>query len=192
MSGHFATSSAHRSHYIDLLNLMSSASSARAAARELIVPYRATTPVDVIVYMDNTEILAAFMADELLQAGMSMNEDGEILLLTPLVDSDGRFVFHQNVRETIKGKNVVLMVAMLSTGATVNKLEECLSFYGANLVGISAVVSVTTGIRGKPVNSLFNYEDIPDYHFYALSECPMCQAGLKIDAIISNDGYTKL
>jgi orotate phosphoribosyltransferase len=191
--GHFTTNSAHRTHYIDLFDLMSSASAARDAARELVMPYRASTLVDAIVYMDSTEILAAFMADELLQAGMhTMNEDREILLLTPIVNSEGRFVFHQNVREKIKNKNVVLVVALLSTGATVNRMQECLSYYGCNLVGISAVFSVSPELGGKKIHSLFDYADVPDYHFYELSECKMCQEGRKIDAIISSEGYTKV
>jgi hypothetical protein len=133
---------------------MSSAQIARDAARELAVPYRASTLVDAIVYMDHTEILAAFLADELLQAGMSvMNEGREILLLTSMVSSDGHFIFHQNVREKIKGKNVVLMTASLSTGATVNQVRECMNYYGCNLVGISAIFSVYSELDGREIRA---------------------------------------
>ncbi|MDR1174726.1 MAG: phosphoribosyltransferase [Treponema sp.] len=191
-AGHFATNSAHRSHYIDIFDLMAGASAARAAARELAVPYRTSTLVDAIVYMDNTEILAAFLADELLQAGMSvMNEGSEILLLTPMVSADGHFIFHRNVQEKIKNKNVVLMVASLSTGATANRMLECLSYYGCKPVGISAVFSVYPELDGREIHSLFDCADIPDYHFYQPSECKMCREGMKIDAIISSEGYTK-
>jgi orotate phosphoribosyltransferase len=192
VAGHFATSSAHRSHYIDIFDLIASASVARDAARELSVPYRASTFVDAIVYMDNTEILAAFLADELLQAGMSvMNEGSEILLLTPMVSSDGHFIFHRNVQEKIKNKKVVLMVASLSTGATVNRMLECLDYYGCKLAGISAIFSVYPELDGRQIHSLFDCADIPDYHFYEPSECKMCREGMKIDALISSEGYTK-
>ncbi|MDR1400059.1 MAG: hypothetical protein LBJ41_09075 [Treponema sp.] len=192
-AGHFATNSAHRTHYIDIFDLMSSASVARQAARELAVPYLTNTLVDAIVYMDNTEILAAYMADELLQAGMSvMNVGSEILLLTPMLSADGHFIFHQNVREKIKNRNVVLMVASLSTGATADRMLECLSYYGCKLVGISAIFSVYPEASGKKIHSLFDCADIPDYHFYTPAECRMCQEGIKIDAIINSQGYTKL
>jgi orotate phosphoribosyltransferase len=192
VAGHFATNSAHRSHYIDIFDLMASASIARDAARELAMPYRTSTLVDAIVYMDNTEILAAFLADELLQAGMSvMNEGREILLLTPMVSSDGHFIFHQTVQEKIKNKNVVLMVASLSTGATVSRVQECLAYYDCKLVGISAVFSVYPELDGREIHSLFDCADIPDYHFFKPSECRMCGEGRKIDAIISSDGYTE-
>jgi orotate phosphoribosyltransferase len=192
VAGHFATNSAHRSHYIDIFDLMASASVARDAARELAVPYRVSTFVDAIVYMDNTEILAAFLADELLQAGMRvMNEGSEILLLTPMVSADGHFIFHQNVREKIKNKNVVLMVASLSTGATLNRVQECLDYYDCKLAGISAIFSVYPELDGREIHSLFDCADIPDYHFYKPSECKMCQERIKIDALISSEGYTK-
>jgi orotate phosphoribosyltransferase len=199
VDGHFATGSAHRSQYIDLFDLMSSAAAAREAARELVVPYRTNVPVDAIVYMDNTEILAAFMADELLQAGMSvMNEDSEILLFTPKVSSDSHFIFHQNVQERIKNKNVVLLVASLSTGATADQMLECLSYYDCKLVGISAVFSAYPEIEGwdpevdgREIHSLFDCADIPNYHFCKPAKCKMCQDGMKIDAIISSEGYTK-
>jgi orotate phosphoribosyltransferase len=191
-AGHFATNSAHRSHYIDIFDLMSSASAARDAARELAVSYRVSTLVDAVVYMDNTEILAAFLADELLQAGMSvMNEGREILLLTPMVSSGGHFIFHRNVQEKIKNRNVVLMVASLSTGDTVNRMRECLDYYGCKLAGISAIFSVLPELGGREIHSLFDCADIPDYHFYKPSECKMCREGKKIDAIISSEGYTK-
>ncbi|MDR0452578.1 MAG: phosphoribosyltransferase [Treponema sp.] len=192
VAGHFATSSAHRSHYIDIFDLISGASAARDAARQLAVPYRASTLVDAIVYMDKTEILAAFLADELLQAGMSvMNEGREILLLTPMPSSDGHFIFHRNVQDRIKNKNVVLMVASLSTGDTVSRMQECLAYYGCKLAGISAVFSVFPEYDGREIHSLFDCADIPDYHFYKPSECKMCREGKKIDAIISSEGYTK-
>jgi orotate phosphoribosyltransferase len=198
--GHFATNSAHRSHYIDIFDLMASSSAAKEAARELAAPYLTSTFVDAIVYMDKTEILAAYLADELLQAGMSvMNEGSEILLVTPKLHFDGKFIFHQHVQERIKNKNVVLLVASLSTGATVDQMMECLSYYGCKLVGISAVFSAypkvdgsKSEVDGREIHSLFDCIDIPDYHFYTPAECRMCQEGKKVDAIISSEGYTKV
>jgi orotate phosphoribosyltransferase len=191
-SGHFATGSAHRNNYIDLFELTSSSSAAREAARELAQPYLAKTLVDVIVYTDKTEILAAYLADQLLQAGLGvLNQGGEILLVSPIL-KEGHFIFHQNVQEKIKGKNVVLLVASMSTGATANQIIECLSYYGCNLVGISAIFNAFPETGDREIYSLFNSKDIPDYHFYNPSECPMCREGRKIDAIINSEGFTKL
>jgi len=192
-AGHFATSSAHRSHYIDIFDLKSRSSAAREAARELAVPYLANTVVDVIVHMDGTEVLAAYLADELLQAGYGViNEGSEIYIVTPMISADNRFVFHQSVREKIINKNVVLMVASMSTGATAQNVLECLSYYGCRLAGISAVFSAVPEVNGRKIHSLFTIEDIPDYRFCDPSECGMCKEGRKIDAVFNSEGYTDL
>jgi len=192
-AGHFATSSAHRSHYIDIFNLKSSSSIARIAAREMSSAYLANTLVDVIVHMDGTEVLAAYLAEELLQPGSGvMNEGGEIYIVTPMIRADGRFIFHQSVREKLVNKNVVLMVASMSTGATANKVLECLTYYGCKLVGISAVFSAVPEVDGLKIHSLFSTEEIPDYRFCVPSECEMCKEGRKLDAVFNSEGYTEL
>jgi len=191
--GHFATGSSHISHYIDISELKSSSSAAKNAARELAMPYLANNIVDVIVCMEGTEIIAAYLADELLQPGLTvMNEGDEIYVFTPMNTSHGHFIFHDNVQKKVYNKNVVLMVASMSTGATVNRALEFLTYYGANLIGISAVFSAFPEIGGRQVHSLFTCDDIPDYYFYRPSVCSMCREGRKLDAIINSEGYTKI
>ena len=191
--GHFATGSAHRSHFIDIFDIKTNSSVARYAARELAAPYLANTIVDVIVYMDGTEILAAYMADELLQAGLGViNEGGEIHIVTPMRSTDGHFIFHQNVQRIIKDKNALLLVASMSTGDTASTIGECLNYYGCKVTGISAVFSAVPKFAGVQIHSLFSNEDIPDYRFYDLSDCRMCREGKKLDGVITNEGFTRL
>ena len=191
--GHFATGSSHISHYIDISGLKSSASEAKNAARALAAPYISNTAVDVIVCTEGTEIIAAYLADELLQGGLGAINDGEdICVLTPMHTANGNFIFHQNVQERIFNKNILILVATMSTGTTINRAAECLSYYGGKLVGISAVFSAFPEIAGWEVHSLFTCEDIHGYRFYRPSECGMCAEGRKLDAIINSEGYTKI
>ena len=192
-AGHFATESAHRSHYIDIFDLKSNASMAKTAALELAAPYLGSTLADVIVYMDGTGVLAAYLADELLQAGPGVvNEGGEIHIVKPMISADGHYIFHKSVMEMIKNKNVILMAASMSTGASVNAVHDCLDYYNCKLAGISAIFAAVPEICGHQINSLFTINDIPDYRFYNPSECLMCKTGKKLDAIINSEGYTKI
>ena len=192
-SGHFATGSSHISHYIDISELKSSAAAAKEAARELAIPYYTNNIIDVIVYLEGTEIIAAYLADELLKPGLSvMNSDSEIRVITPMNSVHGNFIFHENIQEKIKNKNIMLMVASISTGATVKRAMQCIAYYGGNLVGVSAVFSAFPEISHHEVHSLFTYEDIPGYRFYKPSDCDMCKAGNKLDALINSEGYTQI
>ena len=191
--GHFATSSAHRSHYIDIFDIKSSSTVARHAARELALPYLANTLVDVIVCMDGTEILAAYLADELLQAGMGViNADSEICIVTPMIGTDGHYIFHQSVHEKIRNKKAVIVAASMSTGASVKNVIECLAYYGCTLTGISAVFTAVPELDGREIHALFSTNEIPDFKYCVPAECEMCRDGRKLDAIFNSEGYTTL
>ena len=191
-SGHFATGSSHISHYIDISELKSSASAARDAAKELAASYAANLDIDVIVCMEGTEIIAAYLAEALMQPGLGSNDLKDIHVLTPMHSANGNFIFHQNVQEKIYNKNTIILVASMSTGSTVNHAAECISYYGGRLMGISAVFSAFPEIAGWEVHSLFTCEDLPGYQFYRPSDCGMCREGRKLDAIINSEGYTKI
>jgi orotate phosphoribosyltransferase len=96
------------------------------------------------------------------------------------------------VRKKIANKNVVLMVASMTNGATASRVIECLQYYGGHLAGISAVFSISPVVEGREINSLFTFEDIPDYRHFKPSECEMCKAGMPIDAYMNSEGYTYL
>ena len=121
-----------------------------------------------------------------------INQKSEMYILAPRVLPDGRFIFHQSVHERIKNKNVLLVVASMSTGATALGVMDCLEYYGCRLVGISAVFSAVEDINGRKIHALFTKDDIPNYRFFIPSECEMCKEGRNIDAVFNSEGYTKL
>ena len=63
--GHYATSSSHINYYIDMTSLKSRRSEAHAAAKVLAARYAATTIIDTIVCLDGTNVIGAYLADEL-------------------------------------------------------------------------------------------------------------------------------
>ena len=189
--GHFSTSSAHTNNYLDVSGLKSNALVARNVARELAIPYLSSTLVETIVCMERTEVIGAYMAEELLQAGNKvMNAGGEIHVLTPISNVNGKMIFQDSMVEWISNRNIILLVASISSGQTVQSTLECLNYYGGRLAGISTLFISYHDKVEQDVNALFTSDDIPGYKLFHTGECEMCRAGLKLDAIISSEGYT--
>ena len=76
--GHFTTSNAHVNYYLDMSDMKSNALVARDIARELAVPYVTSTPVETIVCMERTDVIGAYLAEELLQEGTAIINNGII------------------------------------------------------------------------------------------------------------------
>ena len=168
-------------------------SEAKAAARAMASTYAATTIVDTIVCMDGMEVIGAYLADELTQAGiMSMNAHKTIYVYSPEFDNRGQMIFRENSEMMIKGKHVLLLLASATTGQTILRAGESIDYYGGTVVGITAIFSVPTKIFGQQVHSLYKIQDLPDYHSYTASECKMCRDHVPIDAICNSFGYSKL
>jgi len=189
--GHFSTSNAHTNNYLDVGGLKSDALVARNVARELAIPYLSSTLVNAIVCMEKTEVIGAYLAEELSQAGNSvLNTDGEIYVLTPASNVNGKLIFLDSVVERIREQNIILLVASISSGQTVTSAMECISYYGGRLAGISALFCSSRDRLEQEVHALFTSEDIPGYRLFSTNECELCKAGHRVDAIINSDGYT--
>ena len=191
--GHFTTNHFHISHYLDLDNLKTNVTVARDVAIELALPYKSSTLVDTIVCMEGTEVIGAFMAEELLQEGTSvLNSGNDIHVITPISNTDRKLMFQSNSQEHIFNKNIILVVSTISSGTTVNSALEALSYYGGRVVGVSALFNAEPERFSDLFSSMFVKEDIPDYKIYLPDECEFCNKGQKLDAIIYHDGYTKI
>ena len=191
--GHFTTNVSHVSHYLDLGPLKHNIFAARDIARELAAQYISCELIDTIICMEGTEIIGAYLAEELVQEGtLIMNEDSNIYVISPMNNINGQLVFQKNEQHLIENKNIILLVSSVSSGKTVHRALECLSYYEGRLVGISALFAATPHIYDYDVNAIFTEEDIPDYYYSRVEECIMCHDGIKLDAIINNEGYNEL
>lgn len=191
--GHFATSSSHVSHYLDMTSLKTRASVAKEVARELAVAYLSSRDVNTIVCMENTEIIGAYLAEELLQEGiMVMNSGGDIHVMTPINATGGQLIFQKNERKRIQDQRVLLLVASVSSGNSASRALDCISYYGGELVGISALFSAIRTIRDQEINAIFTDEDIPGYHFDRPERCTLCKEGQRLEGIVNSAGYTLL
>lgn len=191
--GHFATNHSHINYYIDMTTLKIRQNEAANVAYSMAHEYVHSTIIDTIVCMDGCEVIGAFLAEELTKAGIrSINSHETIYIVTPEYNTSNQLIFKDNIQPAIKGKHVLLLLASATTGKTIKKCVECISYYGGNIAGISAIFSAVHTIDNIPVHSLFDSKNLPEYQTYEYSNCPYCKAGHKLDAIVNSYGYSKI
>lgn len=191
--GHFVTPNSHVNYFLDMTTLKSRLNEALMVAKELGGQISASTVVDTIVCIDGCEIIGAFLAEELTRAGIySMNAHNTIYIITPEYANSGQILFRENYIPMIKGKNVLLLLASATTGQTIVKVGQALSYYGATISGISAVFSAANSAMGIPIKSLFTISDIPDYKAFNPEGCSLCKEKQPIDALANGFGYSRI
>ncbi|MBP3622272.1 MAG: orotate phosphoribosyltransferase [Lachnospiraceae bacterium] len=191
--GHFATSSSHINYYIDITTLKTRSSEAKEVAKAMVQDYVVSTVIDTIICLDGTDIIGAYLADELTSAGfISANTHKTIYILQPEQNSAGQLLFRENNLPMIRGKNVLVLLASASTGKTLKTALECIEYYGGSIAGVSSIFSAATEIHGVTINSIFTAEDVPGYATYGTSSCPLCKGNHPINAIVNRYGYAKL
>ena len=191
--GHFVTSHSHINFYFDMTTMKIRRSEAQAVAAAIAEQYSYSTVVDTIVCMDGCEVIGAYLAEALENAGiMSMNSHKTIYVVTPEINAQNQLIFRDNIRSAIENKHVLLLLASATTGKTISSSLECIQYYGGTLAGISALFSAVTEVEGQEVHSIFNASDVPQYSTYVSHECPMCRSAQKIDALVNSFGYSEL
>lgn len=191
--GHFVTPNSHVNYFLDMTTIKSRLSEASAAAQALRMQIDASTVVDTIVCIDGCEIIGAFLAEELTKAGNpSTNLHQTIYIITPEYVNSGQLLFRENLLPMIKGKNVLLLLASATTGQTIAKASQALTYYGAKISGISAVFSAANSLMGVPIKSLFTIADIPEYKAYDPEGCALCREEMPIDAFANGYGYSRI
>ena len=185
--GHFATKHSHVNYCVDMTDVKSKLSAAKAAAKTLADRF-SSTPVDTLITLDRMKMVGAFMADCLAHSHINLNQD--IAVITPEI-TNGKMVLRDNFLPFIKGKRVLLLTASATTGKDVRSVVEGIKYYGGEAVGVATVFGGAFEC-GAPVAKIFELEDIPDYASHGVADCPMCRAGVKVDAVVNSYGYSKI
>ena len=191
--GHFATRNSHTNYFIDVTRQQSCLQEADAVAQQLAQRLASSTMGDTILCMDGTRVIGACLARKLTESSYnSVNSGKEIYLLRENVSAGGKLIFRENARFMLEGKNVLLLLASITTGSTVEKGMRCIQYYGGSVAGVASIYSHLKEVSGTPVVSLFDTEDLPGYASYPQQDCPLCREGKEVDAIIDKYGYEKL
>lgn len=192
--GHFATNHSHVNYYVDMTSIKSHHLMAKLAAAELASAYATTTPIDTIICLEGTEMVGAFLADQLAQTGnRGLNTGADICVIAPELNANNQMIFRDNTQKMIWGKRILLLISSASTGKTISRSIECLQYYSGQLGRHWRRFSAPFGRRaGLPVNAIFTDEDLPEYRTSLTTQCEQCRAHQKIDAIVNSYGYSKI
>lgn len=195
IEGHFVTQHSHVSHCIDMTKAKSEINCAKETAK-MFAAHFTNTPIDTIITLERTKMIGAFLAEELSRSGINVNNN--IGVISPEISSD-RMIMRDNFLPYIRSKRVLLLTATATTGLTLSGALEGIWYYGGTPVGAATVFGGNFGehinmhgVIDVPVVRLFKTEDIPSYKSYSGTDCPLCRAGVKIDALINSYGYSKI
>lgn len=190
-SGHFATRHSHNSHYIDITRMKHEYVMAREAAITLSQCYASQQKIDTIVCLDGSEVIGAFLARHLSRDDRySVNQYKNINVLSPEYNSSGQLLFRENLAPMIYGKDVMILISTVNSGKTARQALECVEYYGGRAKGIVSIFSTIGLISDTPIFSLFTTQDIAGYATHSTKDCPMCKAGVKIDALSNSFGFS--
>ncbi len=190
--GHFATNHSHVNYFVDMTTIKTQYRAARETARELAKAYAHSKQIDTIICLEGTEMIGAFLARDLCEHGSGMNGGRDIAVITPETNMNNQMIFRDNIQKKVYNKEILLLMASVSTGKTINRSIDCLQYYSGNLVGISAIFSAIDTYGDITVNAAFTSKDLPEYITAAPTECALCKSGKKVDAIVNSFGYSKI
>ena len=136
--GHYATNHSHVNYYVAMTSIKTSMKMANEAAKELAATYT-STHVDTIICLEGTEILGAFLAQSLSEAGI--NSGADINVVTPELNAVNQMIFRDDTQKKIWGKQILLLISSASTGKSISRAMDCLQYYNGHLVGVAAIFS---------------------------------------------------
>ena len=194
MPGHFISASSHLNYYIGTSDIKHNHNASVDAAM-LMAQYYAerNINVDTVLCLYETQALGAYLAHELSRPNMlNPNPDNSVYVLGPEYDASGNIIFRDNLKKLIQGRDVVILISCITSGKTVARAMESVTYYGGKVAGVTSIFSAVNAVEGVEVNTIFTKEDVPGYEAYAPHDCPHCRAGERVDAIANGYGHSLL
>lgn len=185
--GHFATKHSHVNYCVDMTKVKSELNASKATAK-LFCDALGATPVDTIITLDRMKMVGAFIAHYLSHTHINKGQD--IAVISPEISND-KLLLRDNFLSYVKDKRVMLLTASATTGKDVNSVVEGIRFYGGIPVAVANVFGGDFACD-VPVYKLFGLSDVPDYSSNSSVGCPLCKAGVKVDAVVNSYGYSKI
>lgn len=115
-----------------------------------------------------------------------------VSIVAPESNQLGQMMFRDNTKRMVGGQNVLILAGPLNTGKTMLQAIDTILYYGGNVNGVCSIFSAASKVAGLDIHAAFTTADIPDYQVYPSHACPLCKAGVKVDAIVNSYGYSEL
>ena len=191
--GHFATNRCHVNYYVDMTYTKHRLAEAHEAARELVRKMDKSSPIDSILCLEGTEVLGTCIAEELIQDGIRItNEHGTIYVVTPELTSSNQIIFRSNTAHLIRNRHVLILAASIATGAMVLDAVNAVKYYGGMPEGICAIFSAGKRCADIPITTIFSSDILEDFMSAPPADCPLCKAGVRLDALVNSYGISGL
>ena len=211
--GHFSSDRFHVNYYIDMTTLKTRMSQAQLVAKEMCKKYvhriqltetkfsgffntsmidnlANAEAIDTIICMDGCEVIGGYLAEELTNAGLpNRTTHNSMYVITPEFDNRGQMVVRPNIKDMIRGRNVLVVLASAMSGRTITKAIGTILAYGGKVTGLSVIFGNVDRVDGYPVYSVFSQEDLPNFRLSQPDDCPDCKAGKKLTAVVNSYGY---
>ena len=192
--GHFATGNSHVNYFIDItrikIRIGEAMESARALRQKLLYH---VTEVDTICCLEGTEVLGAYLGEELEKGDFyTANMHETLYVVRPEENKIHQYMFRTNTRMCIEGKSVVILVPSITSGDTILRMAECVEYYGGKVAGVAAIFSIKEEVGPYKIYYLFDDKDLPGYHASSPQDCPLCKKGIPLEALINGYGYSML
>ncbi len=191
--GHFATNHSHINYFIDITTQKTRLAEAKAVAKELAVKF-ANTKVDTILCLDGMTLVGACLAEALCSGSRPSADASEIAVIEPEYNSYNQMTFRDNVQPYVRDKNVLILMASITTGYTAKRGIQGTKYYGGNVVGVAGLYRAVEKLEYRDVKlmSVFDPAELPNYESYDHNDCPFCKEGRRLDALVNSHGYSKL
>lgn len=191
--GHFATNHSHINYYIDITSQKIRLAEAKAVAQALAANY-SDTRVDTILCLDGMTMIGTCLAESLTELPHSKSFHDKIAVIEPEFNAYSQMIFRDNVQPYVRGKKVLILMASVSTGYTAKRGVQAIRYYGGKVVGVAGLYRDIDELEEPEykVSSVYSTADLPDYKSCDYRDCPMCKAGLPLDALVNSYGYSEL
>ena len=113
------------------------------------------------------------------------------LAMARQLSADGHTVYGTVRRDVEQLPGVHYLRTDVRDTASVKAAVEAIRYYGGIPVGICAIFACEEECEGFPIVSIFNPQNVlTDYQSTDSHDCPLCKAGVRLDALVNAHGIS--